>query len=82
MAAQLYSGVISGYWAVLSIKDLAPSVLAAVPARRKKCRTVTEALQNHSWPTDIQGDLSLVGLFEYFQLWDVLQEIALSDDDD
>lgn len=43
---------------------------------------VADALQDHVWPADISGGLSLVGLFEYFQLWDVLHETILSQDDD
>ncbi|KAL5684374.1 hypothetical protein ACJX0J_010759, partial [Zea mays] len=27
------------------------------------------------WVADIQGNLSLIGLFEFFQLWDSLQEV-------
>jgi hypothetical protein len=43
---------------------------------------VAEVIQNHSWTRDIQGDLSMVGLFEFFfQLWDVLLDVALSHED-
>lgn len=30
----------------------------------------------------MQGNLSLVGIFEYLQLWDSLQEVVLSDNSD
>jgi hypothetical protein len=64
------------------LEDLAPAVVAAVPSRICKQRTVADALQDHTWPADISGGLSLVGFFEYFQLWDILHETTLSQDDD
>jgi hypothetical protein len=36
-----------------SIADLAPHVLALVPSRKRKMRTVFEALTDHSWVRDI-----------------------------
>lgn len=39
-------------------------------------------LCTHSWPSDIQGGLSLIGLFEFFQLWDIIHEVALTQGDD
>ncbi|GJM94024.1 hypothetical protein PR202_ga10635 [Eleusine coracana subsp. coracana] len=64
------------------IADLAPEVVAAVPQRICSTRTVAEALMNNSWPTDIQGGLSIVGQYDYFMLSDVIQEVALSLDED
>jgi hypothetical protein len=64
------------------LEDLAPAVVAVVPSRTRKQRTVADALQGHAWPADISGGLSLVGLFEYFQLWDILHKAILSQDDD
>lgn len=64
------------------IADLAPEVVAAVPQRIRSTRTVAEALMNNSWPTDIQGGLSMVGQYDYFILSDVIQDIALSLDED
>ncbi|GJM90991.1 hypothetical protein PR202_ga07324 [Eleusine coracana subsp. coracana] len=65
-----------------TIQNLAPCVFAAVPQKVRKQRTVGEALQAHDWSADIRGGLSMVGLFEYFQLWDTLHEFALSTDAD
>jgi len=52
--------------------------LLAVLDRLQKCRTVAMTLQDQRWPGDIQGGLSLIGLFENFQLWDVLYVMVLS----
>lgn len=41
-----------------------------------------EGVQDNKWVADIQGNLSLIGLFEFFQLWDSLQEVVLSDSSD
>jgi hypothetical protein len=46
-----------------SLGDLAPSVLAAVPSKVQQQRTVAQALQDLSWPRDIQAGLSFIGLF-------------------
>ena len=64
------------------LHELALTVVAAVPMRLHFKQTVAEAVSNHSWTADIQGGMSLVGLSEYFQLWDALQEVMLSDDKD
>lgn len=43
---------------------------------------MVDALLDHSWPRDIQGGLLLIGLFEYFQLWDIIHEVALRQAED
>ncbi|GJM95772.1 hypothetical protein PR202_ga12550 [Eleusine coracana subsp. coracana] len=65
-----------------SIADLAPMVVASVPPNIIKQRTVAEALMDHSWLRDIQGGLGLIGLFKYFQLWDAVHEMVLSQEPD
>jgi hypothetical protein len=65
-----------------AIADLAPMVVAAVPRKIQKKRTVEEALINHQWVSDIKGGLSLIGLSEYLHTWDILQEIVLSNEED
>jgi hypothetical protein len=42
--------------------DLASEVVTAVPVQTRESM-VAEGLQNQSWPRNIQGGLSLVGLF-------------------
>jgi len=58
------------------------SVVANVPSKTRKQRTVAQALHDQSWPADTQGELSLIGLIEYFQLWDMLLHIHLSQEED
>ncbi|TVU33874.1 hypothetical protein EJB05_15687, partial [Eragrostis curvula] len=65
-----------------SVADLAPLGFEAVPLQTCKQRTVAQGMQDQSWPTDIQGGLSLIRSFEYFQLWNVLLEMNLTQDDD
>jgi hypothetical protein len=48
------------------LEDLSPEMVAAIPSRTCKQRTVADALHDHAWPTDISRGLLLVGLFEYF----------------
>lgn len=65
-----------------SVGDLAPAVLDVVPAKFIKSRTVSEALHNNSWVSDIKGALSMFGLIEFCRLWDAMQEVFLSSEDD
>ncbi|GJN14043.1 hypothetical protein PR202_gb00818 [Eleusine coracana subsp. coracana] len=65
-----------------SLVDIAPRVVERVQARIQSTRTVAEGLQNQNWADDIQGGLCLIGLYEYFQLWDSAAEILLSNEED
>ncbi|GJN40328.1 hypothetical protein PR202_gb29533 [Eleusine coracana subsp. coracana] len=85
--SQVGNGLNTLFWADkwllgCSITDLAPLVVTHVTKRTAKTRTVAEALMNQSWTQDIQRGLSMIGLFEFFQLWDVIQEVFLNDDED
>jgi len=63
------------------IEHLAPNVYTLVPQRFRN-RTVAAALHDQQWPSDLQGGLSMIGLFEYFQLWDIIQDFMLSPNED
>ncbi|GJM90953.1 hypothetical protein PR202_ga07282 [Eleusine coracana subsp. coracana] len=67
-----------------SISDLAPLVFEAVPLAIRKQRTVAQGMHDLSWPADIQGGLNLIGLYEYFRLWDMIVEMEahLSQEED
>ncbi|GJN23995.1 hypothetical protein PR202_gb11699 [Eleusine coracana subsp. coracana] len=62
--------------------DLAPAIVTAVPLKIRQQRTVEQALMGRQWPTDIKAGLSLIGLYEYFHLWDALQEVELTTEQD
>jgi hypothetical protein len=55
------------------IADLAPSLLAAIPHRRRQWQTVQAALLNHAWILNIQGNLTIAIIVEYIELWDLLK---------
>jgi hypothetical protein len=38
--------------------------------------------QNHKWATNIRSGISLIGLVEFFHLWDIMQEKELSEEED
>jgi hypothetical protein len=61
-----------------SIADLAPHLMAAIPVTRRKRRTVQEALVNHDWVSDIQGDLPVGVLLDYLRLWNILSKCLIS----
>jgi hypothetical protein len=61
-----------------SLIDLAPSE----PPQVRNPRMVADALHTHVWPSDITGGQSMVGLFEYFQLWDIIHEVLLNQETD
>jgi hypothetical protein len=65
-----------------SIKEMAPEVYALVPKRRRKARTVREALADRAWIPDIAGAPSALALWQYVQLWGKLRDIHLSPDQD
>jgi len=58
------------------IRDIAPNVFSAVPRKFLK-RSVAEAFPEQRWPWDV-GGLSVIGLFEYSQLWDIIQDFLLT----
>jgi hypothetical protein len=64
-----------------SLVDFAPMVVAVVPLCIQKKRMVEEVLTNQQWILDISGGLSMVGLFEYLHIWDIMQEIKLTNED-
>lgn len=65
-----------------SIAEIAPQLVEQVPVRIQSTRTVSEGLQIQNWTEDVQGSLSLISLYEYFHLWDIIAEVMLSQDED
>jgi hypothetical protein len=57
--------------------DLAPSLFAAIPQRRRRQHTVQTTLLNHAWVLDIQGSLTSEIIVEYIQVWDLINEPQL-----
>jgi len=53
------------------IADVAPRLFAAVAIRRRRKRTVQEALSNHTWISDLQGARMVGFITEFFRLWDL-----------
>lgn len=77
-AGTLYSGVIDGCWGTdYRVEDLALAVVTAVPQIIQK-RTVAEALHDDHWISDVHEGLSMVGMYEYLQLGDVLRYTMLT----
>uniref|UniRef100_A0A0A9CVB5 Reverse transcriptase zinc-binding domain-containing protein n=1 Tax=Arundo donax TaxID=35708 RepID=A0A0A9CVB5_ARUDO len=65
-----------------SLAVLAPDLIASIPKKIIRRRTVAEALHDRAWVRDIQGALSLAELNEYLQVWDALEEILLTQEED
>jgi hypothetical protein len=65
-----------------SIREMAPEVYALVSKRRRKARTVREALIDRAWIPDIAGAPSALALWQYVQLWGRLREVQLSAEHD
>jgi len=61
------------------IQDIAPLVFALVPKRRLSKRTVLEALTEEKWIEDIQGETCMTALFQYLELWDIMNSVELND---
>lgn len=62
-----------------SIADLAPLVLATVPKRRRRDRTVRQGLTDRAGVRDIHGGLGPAALVQYVELWRRVRYIELSD---
>jgi hypothetical protein len=58
-----------------SIKAMAPELYALVPKRRRKVRTVRQALVDRTWIPDIAGAPSALALWQYVQLWSRLRDV-------
>jgi hypothetical protein len=54
---------------------------ANVSVRTRRRKTVAESL-NNDWVNDIQGGLSWHHFAEFFRLWNYVQDVTLSDQDD
>jgi hypothetical protein len=57
-------------------------VVAVVPARAQNTRLVSAALLDQQWMHDVQEGLSMVGIYELFQLANVLSEVVLTHEAD
>jgi hypothetical protein len=62
-----------GQW----LADLAPSLFAAIPQRKRQQRSVETALQNHAWVSYIQGSLTVDIIVDYIQVWELINELQL-----
>jgi hypothetical protein len=60
------------------LTNFAPDLVAAVPARCKKRRTVVQALQGIAWASDITGALTVPVFVQFVLLHQRLQEVQLS----
>jgi hypothetical protein len=60
-----------------SVVDLAPELVAAVPARFRKLRTVHEALSSGIWTNDVRNDLSDIAFLQFTCIWTTVQDIQL-----
>ncbi|OEL13592.1 hypothetical protein BAE44_0025387, partial [Dichanthelium oligosanthes] len=54
-----------------------PDLVETVPVRRQNRRTVTSALQNHTWYSDLLGPLTIPVLVQFLQLVEKLQGVVL-----
>jgi hypothetical protein len=57
-------------------------VAAAVKPKVASSRTVAQCLSNRSWVADIKPVLSINGIRQYLTLWDLLENVVLTEDDD
>jgi acyl-CoA-binding protein len=65
----------------LSVREIAPQLYECIN-KRSKNRTVAEGLQANSWVRDFQGVLGIHEVGQYLQLWQLVQQITLTDEPD
>jgi hypothetical protein len=62
------------------IGDLAPHLLSAVSAHRRKQNTVAAALHNGTWIFDIVGALTVPAIMQYLMVHQCIQHIVIFPD--
>ena len=62
------------------VADLALEIYHAIPKRVAKRRTVSQAVHNRSWVSNIKGALTVQVLFEYLHIWELLEEVIIQPD--
>ncbi|WVZ82995.1 hypothetical protein U9M48_030188 [Paspalum notatum var. saurae] len=60
-----------------SVAELAPNLVLAVSKRARKRYTVSQALTNRRWVTDIRGALTVQVLVEYLKIWEMVDDVTL-----
>lgn len=65
-----------------SIRDIAPCLYQIIPPSTRSSQTVREGLTNRRWVRAITGGPSWTALEEYLKLWDIMENIQLSDHPD
>ena len=63
-----------------TLDEIAPNLFNTVPKRLTKRRTVVQALQNNRWVGDIKGARTVQVMYEYLQIWDIVENIVLQQD--
>lgn len=81
VSVQLGDGCTARFWTDSWLPDgaictFAPNLFKAI-GRRRRGRTVMEALAQHKWARDITGAPTALVLCEYVDLWDKLELIQL-----
>jgi hypothetical protein len=65
-----------------AVSDIAPDLYKCIPKRRRKIGTVAQGLLANSWARDIHGTIGLHEIGQYIQLWRILQNTALNNEED
>ncbi|WVZ55719.1 hypothetical protein U9M48_006344 [Paspalum notatum var. saurae] len=60
-----------------SVAELAPNLALAIPKKVRKRCSVSQALSNHRWVTDIRGALTVSVLIDYLRIWELVDGIML-----
>ncbi|WVZ53725.1 hypothetical protein U9M48_004630 [Paspalum notatum var. saurae] len=60
-----------------TVAELAPNLIKLIPKRVVKRHTVSQALENRSWVSDIQGALTVRVLVDYLLIWDLVEGFTL-----
>ncbi|WVZ93865.1 LOW QUALITY PROTEIN: hypothetical protein U9M48_039818 [Paspalum notatum var. saurae] len=62
------------------VADMAPNLFLVIPKRVAKRRTVSQALFNRCWVSNIKGALTIQVLVEYLHIWELLEGVILQPD--
>ncbi|WVZ93635.1 hypothetical protein U9M48_039600 [Paspalum notatum var. saurae] len=60
-----------------TLAELAPNLFNTIPKKTVQRRTVSQALDNRRWVSDIKGALTVQVLSEYLLVWDLVDGVEL-----
>ncbi|WVZ96322.1 hypothetical protein U9M48_041977 [Paspalum notatum var. saurae] len=79
-ASALFAAAVDTIVQGKTLAELAPNLLSTIPKKAVQRRTVSQALANRRWVSDIKGALTVQVLSEYLLVWYLVDGVELQPD--